>query len=793
MRADSDGRLEDARREHFAMAPRDASDLVAAVEGWITELEGRFAKTPARDAQQARAALALDVAREVSDTLGKGIDVLSDDAIRRRVDSFEFAAFRRDVEAVRAKLERVRDSSGKDHLVLPRYVLVEAFDALLGKPIDHRVEVFESAVGSAWTAGQRRAGELVSRGEFATALTIYERFVRAASENEAFADIAQAARRKQSELESNTRAAFDAAEKATTELAATVAAALERREIASVVEALRAARARPDVFSPLPGRLESFDGIPGAWDRLLVRALDGLVARVGEARDRWIPEMKFEGGVSERALEIRAVDPGKRTFTYVGHSGGLAHNPQTRSVTEVSVDDLRMLAGLSPEIPSDAFTLALHAFSGLALRSEDPYVVLDAFGVVVERLGRANALESPLGVHVRLRAAKAKAEIDRLEEVAATELKSAETRMAQSKHSAAYGHLKRLLDPPLRYTRLVRDNEVDIRARRASVLADADRDNIELALNGAHVERRSPAGGGLDVTVTFSFDTPEQLRNFTSGWARIVNPGSKRVVTPDPNVTDQSLLLLPDSTGEIVRDRPLVLPTFLDPNVESSMSFEIWPLAPFLLALDLDGVQVAILSADPQEIAFPPDVPRLDAKEDPPRFDHYGRGRGVRFHAAPEMGDPSRWGWGEEFQGRAFVPPKLAKREKELLSTRWFAFEKRSGTNLPYRVKFVRLPGRGARLEIDGATVVEAGGEPFKSQRPSGKIQILTYTRCLIDDLQLTGRVSAPWFERITKSIDSDLVAPLPAGGRGKERDDKERTRDGIEKEKGAPVKGAGK
>jgi hypothetical protein len=416
-------------------------------------------------------------------------------------------------------------------------------------------------------------------------------------------------------------------------------------------------------------------------------------------------------------------------------------------------------------------------------------VLYDAYGVVTERLGRADALEAPLGEHVRSRAAELKVDIDRLERLAATELDSAVNLMAQADPDTPVSHLARLLDPPLKYTRLVRENEADIRARRTTVLANKKRNNIRVALNGADVERRSSAGGGLDVTVTFTFDNPEQLRSFPSGWARIVNPGAKREVTPDPRLNDQSLLLHPDSTGEIVRDRPLVLPTFLDPNFESSMSFDYWPLSPFLLALDLDGVQVAILSADPQEIPFPPDVPRLDAKEEPPRFDHYGRGRGVRIRTDEKLGDPSKWAWGEEFQGREFVPPRLAKREKDgLFSTRWFAFEKRAATGRPYHVKFVRLPGRGARLDVDGATVWEAVGDAMRPLRRSEKIQILTYTRCLIDDLQLTGRVFAPWLEKITKAIDGELVAPLPPTGRGKEKDDKDRIRDGAEK----PKDGAG-
>jgi hypothetical protein len=109
--------------------------------------------------------------------------------------------------------------------------------------------------------------------------------------------------------------------------------------------------------------------------------------------------------------------------------------------------------------------------------------------------------------------------------------------------------------------------------------------------------------------------------------------------------------------------------------------------------------------------------------------------------------------------------PELKKRSKELLETKWFAFEPRDANRqLPYRVRFVRMPGRGVRLEINDKTVAEDSGEAYKAIRPSGRIQILSYTSCLIDDLQLTGRVSSAWLERMTA-----LIYP-PKGDGTKER-----------------------
>jgi len=768
VRARSDEALVAARAATFPAAPRDVEDLATTLEAWTRTLDERFVATPVRADEARSGAEAVDAVRVLARALSEGRHALADEVVAGRVASHRLADLRADVAAVRARLDRVRSTTAEDQLRKPRYVGVEALDAIVRDPIDARVRALEAAVAEAWSKAQSEARAAVSGGDPASALAIYQRFARSAAEEGAFVELAAAARAARDDLESRTRSAFERAETAVSDLAAAVASALARGDVAAVREQLARARERAEVFAPRPGALESFDPIPAAWDRLYARAIEGVAAHVGRSKDAWIDRLAFNAALdAERLLEIRSIDRDQRTFAYVSHSGGFAHEVQTRAIADIAVDDLERLAGLSFDSADDALTLAVHAFPRLEARPDDPDDPgprLEAYATVVDRLGRAGVLDSPLATKVRASLAELKARADRDEALASDTFDTAERAFAKGQYPEAYGGYLDLLRPPLVHTKVARDGGDRIRARVARIRGELKLGVVQLALNGARVVRNLPSSpDGLDVAVTMTFDTPQQLKNFSAGLGRLVNPRTARVVTPDPSVVDRSLLLLPDSLGEVVRDRPLVLPTFLDPAVESSVSFLFWSGTQFFLGIDLDGVQVGVVSARPDENPFPPDVPRLDPKEDPPKFNHYGLGRGVRFHLGPDFQDPTRWPWGEEVQGRRFVPPELARRKKELLSTRWFAFDN-NADRPPYRVRLTRIPGRGARFEVNDVTVLEDFGEAYKALRPSGKIQVLTYTPCVIDDLQITGRVSAGWLERMTKLLEPGTSPSTPPG-----------------------------
>ena len=769
VRSRSDAALLASRRAAFAANPRDIEELLASLEAWLRRLEQDFAPTVLRSGQATIAQTGVDGARELASVMTDGLRTLTNERQSERIAAGKLAEARADLASVRARIERTRANGAEEHLVRgeARFVGAVALDTMLREPIDGCVRALEAAVTDAWRVAKVDARSMDAAGDTDGARGIYASWAEAAADGEAFVDIAADARAARDVLDFQTRSASERATTAVNDLAAGISLDLQRQRIDSVVDRLRAARARASVFAPRSSELEWFERIPAAWDRLYARAIQAFAARQGDAEERWIKSLAFVTGEREKLLEVRAVDEGSRTVTFVSHAGNYVHNAQTRSVADVAVEDLVQMAGLSAESPDDALTLAVHAFRGLDIDQEArPYEAAAALTVVADLLDRAGSVESPLASHVKGRLIALENDNKRLEKNASDTYRNAEDWFAQGRYDGADGDYRDLLLGRFAPSKFVQARIGEIADKRERIKGEKNRSVTQLALNGARVERTGSAGlDGRDVRVTITFDTPEQLRNFSSGWARMRNPGHKTDVTPEIDARDQGLLLLPDSPGEIVRGRPLVMPTFLDPSVEMAMSFLLWPTAPFFLALDLDGAQVGVLSADPQEIAFPPDVPRLDGEKDPPKFDHYGRGLGVRFHLGADFGDPAvRWGWTAENQGRRFLPP-ISKRTNELLATKWFSFKARDpNRQLPYRVRFVRTPGRSVRLEVDGTTIAEDAGEAFKAIRPSGRIQILTYTSCLIDDLELTGRVSSAWLERMNA-----LLYPTKSDG-SKER-----------------------
>ncbi len=391
-------------------------------------------------------------------------------------------------------------------------------------------------------------------------------------------------------------------------------------------------------------------------------------------------------------------------------------------------------------------------------------------------LARAGPVLAPLLAWAERTTQALSEEADRLEAQAADHFAQGQGHLAKGRYDLAEYHLLgKLLQPPLVYTAFVRGRDKRIRDDLASLAGKKDAELLKRLLVGVTIPREEPRpDGGIDVDLLFTFDMHEQLENFTAGWARLVGSNAGTVVTPGTVEPDLSLLLHPGSDGEVTKDRPLVFPTCFDPAFEMSIQVTLAGNGgvPLFLGFDLDGVQVGILSADPQRHPFPPDVPRLESDgTSPPKYDANGRGRGVIFRAERDFGDPARWAWPDGNQGRHFVPPEISKKgRKERLDQEWFAFENRDQA---YRVKFTRHPDGRVRLEINGQEVASASGEAFRAARPDGKIQILTFTPCVIDDLQLTGRISAAWLARRKSALPGaapDAASP-PGPGMAPERD----------------------
>jgi hypothetical protein len=193
-----------------------------------------------------------------------------------------------------------------------------------------------------------------------------------------------------------------------------------------------------------------------------------------------------------------------------------------------------------------------------------------------------------------------------------------------------------------------------------------------------------------------------------------------------------------------------------DAGGERSVSFAYWPMTPVFLAIDLDGVQVGVLSADPQSYRFPNDVPMVEGEKTPPKVNFYGRGRGVLFHAySPKggektsFGDPASWAWDKDQIGRAVLNP----RRRPEYEKRLFAFEAgRDAKQPPHRVKLVHNPETGrVALLVDDREVLAETSDRWKTGafKQTGRIQILSYTTCAIDGLEISGRISREWLDEM--------------------------------------------
>jgi hypothetical protein len=208
----------------------------------------------------------------------------------------------------------------------------------------------------------------------------------------------------------------------------------------------------------------------------------------------------------------------------------------------------------------------------------------------------------------------------------------------------------------------------------------------------------------------------------------------------------------------LVLDCPFVLPCIYDPAEKISVEFDLYTLkSPFFIAFDIDGLQVAVLSADPTSKAygerwrFPADVPMLKDERKPPTVNWYGRGRGIAFHAGRGFGDPTdvkSWKWPRAGQGRNFE--RWGKLEKER-DPQVFAFEPRA----QMRVRIVRERGRvslyvrdkliDSREEPEWALRGATSDSNPRIQMGTGRIQIWTWTPIAIDDLRISGRVLDRW------------------------------------------------
>ena len=322
---------------------------------------------------------------------------------------------------------------------------------------------------------------------------------------------------------------------------------------------------------------------------------------------------------------------------------------------------------------------------------------------------------------------------------------------------------EQLADPQgrLRFTDVFDTNAADLGKTYARAQEELKRQELlRLFEGGVGITELSGGRHGF----LFDFDDLGQLRNFERGFAQAL--ATKRTVTPNELMRSRELHLLPDVKG-VLRDRPLSLRTFFDPNEKIVLEVRLRaPRAGSLLAFDIDGVQIAIASADPNwwRRRFPDGTPLVGDEEKLPEFDFGGLGRGIGFHDGKDFGSSfphGNWSWSRLSAGRFFErwkdPAYLLKHRAEL-----FAFEPAK----TYTVRIVRIRGQVSLFVNDELIVqktkarwAQRGGTSDSNKRirqGSGRIQILTWTHLVIDDLVLEGKVSETWKKRRRAKLEAN-------------------------------------
>ncbi len=480
--------------------------------------------------------------------------------------------------------------------------------------------------------------------------------------------------------------------------------------------------------------------------------------------------------------------------------GAITVDPRWKSYT-VEKDKGRVVARVSRRISSDGklivrlqdFTLpqlerwAMRSGSGLSglylalvrlaqierLPHDDPgqdlRKLIQAYGLSLEKFESLEATEA------RAWAGLVRAVLDdlgtyqrRREDNAVWTIESIEQLFAQSKYYLALERYKALASKTgkLRYTNASDKNNVELE-KKAKVSEEAlAKEELLRLLPGADVEEIE---GGRH-RFHFDFNDETQLDNFVRGLGKLV-PQEGGAITP-VGQTPYRLMLLAGETG-LVRDRPLSIYNMMDPHARITLEVDVRPQGrgSFLVAFDMDGVQIAICSADPNywKWRWRPGAPLLDGEQRLPEFDFFGRGRGIAFHDGRTFGPNfpvgNDWDWPDFGEGRFFDKWKdseyLDKRRSRL-----FAFE----PGRKYRVKIIRLRGE-MQFWVDGELIARKHDADWThrgdhsdidrkfTRGGSGLIQILTWTPTAIDNLSIEGTVMKTWRRHQKMRVDARNAA----------------------------------
>ena len=329
----------------------------------------------------------------------------------------------------------------------------------------------------------------------------------------------------------------------------------------------------------------------------------------------------------------------------------------------------------------------------------------------------------------------------------------------------------------LRYTDVFDQREDQILERSVVVDQALERNELLNFLPGAQLTTLKDGA----LRILWDYDNPLlQKQSILHGNGEFEREPIDGATTPNPSRTPYHLVLQKGQT-RFIYDRPLAYRSPFDPALPIEFSATINTLAgSYLLAIDIDGVKVAICSADPRlhDRRFPPETPLLEGESKLPEFNTYGMGRGVGFHRAAtadfgsSFSDPRIWTFPSAGRGRnvkAWRDPKRMARPKVGL----FAFAR--GTT--YRIRVLRELDR-LRLYVDDRLVGEMqhadwGNVGTYSDRRSdmshgtGRIQLLTWTPLVVDDVAMVGTPSRRWIADSRRDLARRKKASDEGGRRG--------------------------
>ena len=792
LRKDAREALQHAEAEVAAMAVADVSDLVAKYRArellyerpWIQESDFGRRKTAAR------------TAHEKARTVGKRLATFqlrfAPATVQERVEAIQFYDLRREFTResetlrtqVRAEIESWPESPRGERALVQSQLFGES--GIVAASIHRADNDIDARVRAFWEDLKRRLATMPVED----ALALLDRFENEAARGNHYGFLAQEARAEAERLRTEARARKEREQRAFEQLREQVLGGLERGSPRAIREAIDAAQAGTQLS---PARAKDADALreaAAALERLQQGALAWLESQRAAGGTVNLDNVRYRSTdgtmLSAKRLVLRDLDTAKGLL-FVRIPRG-----DRRGTAEIRIGDveipvlLRWYARTGRKL--EPVHAAILTIAELPPPVDKPGVdlrpVLRAYRALQDRFG-----EQPPGPQWRRLVGELALRLEgwqgEREDEARRAIQFVKDLFYDDDWKGLIELVDKLLDPQgkLRWTQAVEDVIDDMIDKRRWAREALDKDELRRLFAGdvKPTELAPDPDGRRQTQVRFDFDDVKQLENFEHGFARWMRSGPPVTTGAHSDRLGGRLDLLPGVKG-FLRDRPLVLRSMFDPARPISLEVKANLLrGSAMLAFDLDGVQVAICSFDPNfwKRRFLVDAPRLPDEEALPEFDFYGMGRGIAFHHGPHFGHSfpfGSWDWAVAGQGRNFV--KLKERATiRKAGGRLFAFEPGS-TTVTIRIERDR---NFLRLIVGGTTVYEGENHHWSKvgatseidpgiRNGSGRIQILTWTPMQIDDLVLTGTLREGWKAARRKAL---AAAASKDAGPGSKEDGK--------------------